>query len=149
MTKPFIQNVSMAAIKSGDHISAGDNAMLIQIIDPAYTVPEPQQKFAERHVFEFLDLPEDGCTNDGSGVFVSYLSEFKCTQDQADMLVVLLEKALAQNMNVIVHCHAGIARSGAVTEVGTMMGFEDTKKHRIPNTLVKKLMMRKLGWIYD
>jgi hypothetical protein len=30
-----------------------------------------------------------------------------------------------------------------------MMGFEDTKKHRVPNTLVKKLMMKKLGWTYD
>lgn len=142
MSNPYIQNVSIVAIKSGNHIFAGNNAMLIQIIDPAYTVPEPQQKFAERHVLEFLDLPEDDCANDG-------LSEFKCTQDQADMLVVLLEKALSNNMTVIVHCHAGICRSGAVSEVGVMMGFEDTGTFRQPNTLVKKLMMRKLGWTYD
>ena len=146
MTKPFIQNVSMAAIKSGDHISAGDNSMLIQIIDPAYTVPEPKQKFAERHVFEFLDIPEDDNTGDFT---IKYLSEFKITQEQADKIVELLQKALDQNMNVICHCHAGIARSGGVAEVGVMMGFLDTGKHRIPNTLVKKLMLRKLGWTYD
>ena len=136
----------MAAINSGDHISAGDGAMLIQIIDPAYTVPEPKQKFAERHVFEFLDLPEEDNTGDFT---IKYLSEFKITQKQADEIVELLQKALDQNMNVIVHCHMGVARSGAVAEVGVMMGFRDTGKHRIQNTLVKKLMMRKLGWTYD
>jgi hypothetical protein len=52
-------------------------------------------------------------------------------------------------MNVVVHCFAGICRSGAVTEVGVMMGFEDTGRFRAPNLLVKHRMMRALGWTYD
>jgi hypothetical protein len=52
-------------------------------------------------------------------------------------------------MNVVVHCFAGICRSGAVCEVGVMMGFNDTGRFRAPNLLVKHRMMRALGWTYD
>ena len=52
-------------------------------------------------------------------------------------------------MNVVVHCHAGVCRSGAVAEVGVMMGFADCERFRIPNLLVKHKMMRVLGWTYD
>ena len=52
-------------------------------------------------------------------------------------------------MNVVVHCHAGVCRSGAVCEVGVMMGFDDTEVFRSPNLLVKHLMMKSLGWTYD
>jgi L-serine deaminase len=52
-------------------------------------------------------------------------------------------------MNVVVHCHAGICRSGAVTEVATMMGFTATERLRIPNMLVKHKMMKVLGLTYD
>jgi hypothetical protein len=52
-------------------------------------------------------------------------------------------------MNVVVHCHAGICRSGAVAEVGVMMGFADCERFRIPNLLVKHKMMRVLGWAYN
>jgi hypothetical protein len=52
-------------------------------------------------------------------------------------------------MDVVVHCVAGICRSGAVAEVGVMMGFDDAEAFRSPNLLVKHKMMRKLGWTYD
>jgi hypothetical protein len=52
-------------------------------------------------------------------------------------------------MNVVVHCFAGICRSGAVCEVGVMMGFNDTERFRSPNLLVKHRMMKHLGWTYD
>ena len=52
-------------------------------------------------------------------------------------------------MNVVVHCYAGICRSGAVCEVGVMMGFNDTERFRSPNLLVKHRMMKALGWTYD
>ena len=53
---PFIQNVSMVNVKNGNHLDAGQNSMLIQIVDPAYQVPEPFHGFSSRHVFEFLDI---------------------------------------------------------------------------------------------
>jgi len=61
----------------------------------------------------------------------------------------LLQHALANHMNVIVHCHAGVCRSGAVAEVGIMLGFRDTEAFRAPNLLVKHRMMTALGMYYD
>ena len=57
---------------------------------------------------------------------------------------------MENSMNVLVHCHAGVCRSGAVVEVGSMMGFTPTDKNiRIPNLRVKQKMMKSLGWTYD
>jgi predicted protein tyrosine phosphatase len=145
---PWIQNVSMKDIKQGTHIEAGDNSMLIQIVDPAYEFPTPLKKFKEVHQFEFLDIEKDGMTNLGDGKMVD-MSEFAVTDKQAQEIVALLQKALDNRMNVIVHCHAGVCRSGAVCEVGVMMGFSDTDSFRSPNLLVKHLMMKSLGWTYD
>jgi predicted protein tyrosine phosphatase len=145
---PWIQNVALSDIKKGHHILPGDNAMLIQIVDPAMEFPAPAYNFKEIHQFEFLDIEEDGLTNNGDGTWTD-MSEFAVTQEQADKLVELLQKALANRMHVVVHCHAGVCRSGAVCEVGVMMGFDDTEVFRSPNLLVKHKMMKKLGWTYD
>lgn len=133
---PWIQNVGISDIKSARHFDAGENSMLIQIVDPAYEFPTPLKQFKEVHQFEFLDIEEHD-------------HEFACTQEQADRLVQLLQHALDHRMNVVVHCHAGVCRSGAVCEVGVMLGFNDTEVFRSPNLLVKHRMMRALGWTYD
>ena len=145
---PWIQNVSLSDVKKGHHIDAGINSMLIQIVDPAMEFPTPSYQFKEVHQFEFLDIEEDGMTNFGDGKMVD-AGEFAITQAQADQLVELLQRAMENRMNVVVHCVAGVCRSGAVCEVGVMMGFRDTEDFRSPNLLVKHKMMKKLGWTYD
>lgn len=135
----WIQNVSLADIPKKHHISVGENSMLIQIVDPCMTFPTPAHKFKEIHQFEFLDLERDDPWGD----------EFKITDTQAEQLVRLLQHALDNRMDVIVHCVAGVCRSGAVCEVGVMMGFDDTESYRSPNLLVKHKMMKVLGWTYD
>jgi hypothetical protein len=145
---PWIQNVALSDITRGFHIDPGVNAMLIQIVDPDTDFPTPKYQFREVHQFKFLDVEEDGMTNFGSGEMVD-ASQFAVTQEDADRLVALLQHALDNRMNVIVHCHAGVCRSGAVCEVGVMMGFRDTEAFRSPNLLVKHKMMRRLGWLYD
>lgn len=135
----WIQNISLADVAKGHHFDAGPNSMLIQILDPAMEFPVPLYKFKETHQFEFLDLEQDD----------RFGEEFKITDEQAEKLVRLLEHAKANHMNVIVHCHAGVCRSGAVCEVGVMMGFDDTEAFRSPNLLVKHKMMRVLGMTYD
>ena len=138
---PFIQNCAASDINIGQfYKDPGLNSMLIQISDPAGWVPDPKHDFAEVHHFEFLDVEKDDLVYDPA---------FRCSQTQASNLVRLLQHALELDMNVIVHCTAGICRSGAVTEVGVMLGFEDTKRYRQPNLLVKHQMMRELGWTYD
>jgi predicted protein tyrosine phosphatase len=136
---PWIQNVSLGDIPKKHHVAVGENSMLIQIVDPAMEFPTPAHKFKEIHQFEFLDLERDD----------KYGEEFKVTDAQAESLVCLLQHALDQRMDVIVHCVAGVCRSGAVCEVGVMMGFNDTEVFRSPNLMVKHKMMKVLGWTYD
>jgi len=136
---PWITNVPLRWIAEGHYPNPGSNSMLIQIVDPAMEFPVPATPFREIHQFEFLDLEQGD----------AFAEEFKVTAEQAAELVRLLKHALAERMNVVVHCVAGVCRSGAVCEVGVMMGFEDKQAHRAPNLLVKNLMMRNLGWTYD
>jgi predicted protein tyrosine phosphatase len=135
----WIENVSWDAVKNGWHSDMGENAMLIQIADPATFFPQPLKTFKEVHQFEFLDAEDNDPWDD----------DFKISDEQAQQLVDLLNKALANSMNVLVHCHAGICRSGAVVEVGSMMGFTPTERFRMPNLRVKHRMMRVLGLTYD
>ncbi len=135
----WIQNVAATDVKNGLHVAVGDNAMLIQIADPAGWFPTPKYQFKEIHQFEFLDA------EDADG----FPDEAKCTDEQAAEMVRLLQHALDNRMNVIVHCMAGICRSGAVCEIGVMMGFQDTERFRSPNMRVKHRMMKALGWTYD
>lgn len=137
---PWIENVALADIPKGFHHDAGINAMLIQIVDPDMEFPEPKHQFKEVHQFKFLDVEADDKVLDES---------MRCTQEQANELVRLLQHAMEHRMNVVVHCHAGVCRSGAVCEVGVMMGFNDTERFRSPNLLVKHQMMKALGWTYD
>jgi len=145
---PWIENIPLENVATGQHHDCGANSMLIQISDHDMAFPAPRHDFKEVHKFTFLDVEEDGMTNTGGGRSID-LSEFAITNEQATELVRLLQHAQENRMNVVVHCHAGICRSGAVAEVGVMMGFTDCERFRIPNLLVKHKMMQVLGWTYD
>ena len=137
---PWIQNVALVDIKKGSHYNPGPNNVLIQIVDTGMEFPEPKHKFNSVHQFQFLDLEEeDECIE----------PEMKITDEQAKSLVIILKQALLNRSNVVVHCIAGVCRSGAVAEVGIMMGFDDTEDFRSPNLLVKHKMMSALGLSYD
>lgn len=145
---PWIENIPLENVAEGRHHDCGANSMLIQISDHDMAFPTPRHAFKEVHQFSFLDIEEDGMTNTGDGKTID-MSEFAITDQQAVELVRLLKHAWENRMNVVVHCHAGVCRSGAVAEVGVMMGFADCERFRIPNLLVKHKMMRELGWTYD
>ena len=136
---PWIENVAAIDVTKRHHHEAGENSMLISITDPAGWRPEAMHSFKERHDFEFLDAEDDG----------RFPEECLISDAQAQEIVRLLQHAQATNMNVVVHCTAGLCRSGAVAEVGVMMGFGDTERTRIPNIRVKHKMMKALGWTYD
>jgi len=136
---PWIENVSLGDIPKGRHHNAGENSMLIQIVDPDMEFPVPMHKFKETHQFKFLDLEKD---DDAA-------EELKISDIQAAQLVGHLQHALENRMNVVVHCVAGVCRSGAVCEVGIILGFNDTEVFRSPNLLVKHKMMKVLGMTYD
>lgn len=135
----WIENVSKSDVTLGFHSDLGENTMLIQIQDPATFFATPKRTFKEVHQFEFLDAED----TDG------FPDEAKISDAQAEQIVGLLQHALKNSMNVLVHCHAGICRSGAVVEVGTMMGFTATERYRQPNLRVKQKMMKVLGLTYE
>jgi hypothetical protein len=135
----WIENVAATDIFSGFHHDAGPNSMLISISDPEGWRPTAKHEFKERHDFSFLDAEN----SDG------FPEDEKISDRQAEDLVGLLMYAKANRMNVVVHCTAGICRSGAVAEVGVMLGFQDCEKFRSPNLRVKHKMMKVLGWTYD
>ena len=137
---PWIENVSLSDIPKGRHHNAGENSMLIQIVDPGMEFPTPMHKFKETHQFQFSDVEENDQVLE---------EEMRCSHEQAAELVRLLQHALDKRMNVVVHCVAGVCRSGAVCELGVMMGFDDCEVFRSPNLLVKHRMMKHLGWTYD
>lgn len=116
--------------------------MLIQLLDPASFPPTPKAYFKESHQLEFLDVEDD--------VLGTPMEDFAVTKYQAQHLVKLLQRAIDQQMDVVVHCTAGICRSGAVTEVAvSMLGFEEVHTSRIPNLRVKRLMFEALGLGYE
>ena len=113
--------------------------MLISITDPAGWKPNPKHNFKEVHEFEFLDAEDE----DG------FPDECKIQDEQAENIIALLNRAKENHMNVVVHCFAGICRSGAVVEVAEMMGFTPTDRYRQPNLRVKHKLMKVLGLTYE
>lgn len=134
-----IINVPRKAVEDGFHKFFGADTILIQIADPAQGFPKPKKWFSKTFQFEFLDA-EDGSEFD---------EDFLISNTQAAELVTILECAKDADMNVVVHCNAGICRSGAVAEIGEMLGFEYAGNHKQPNLRVKRLMMENLGWGYS
>lgn len=127
----------MRDVLDGNHPDFGDNCFLIRLQDPETEFLPPKKRFSEIFYFNFLDAEDSTDCKD----------EHKVTIEVAQQIVDILQRAINENMNVLVHCHAGICRSGAVVEVASMMGFE-TFGRRIPNVRLKTMMMKCLGWSY-
>jgi len=138
---PFIQNVAKADIPRAFHSDPGPKGVLIQIVDPDTDFPVPRFPFAEIHQFRFWDIHE------GNPEWAEQQSQ-AIQPEQAKAIAGILTDALANRKNVIVHCHAGICRSGAVVAVGVRMGFTDPEKVRLPNPRVKRLLEEALGLEY-
>ena len=132
MTNPFITNVSRFDITQGLGEDAGTNSVLIQIIDKREEFPTPKYNFREVYQFIFDDVEEED-------------NPESITDLQAEAIAAILVKAYSKGSNVVCHCHAGICRSGAVVEVGLMLGFNEPDRFRLPNALVKKKLMQALG----
>jgi len=136
MMKPWIENISLDDVRKGYHYDPGFNSMLIQIVDPGTEFPKPKYDFRCVRQFYFLDVEDnepDGCLYDAA-----------ITNEDARGIADALREAWNESMNVVVHCHMGVSRSGAVAEVGTMLGFRDTEKFRVPNLMVKHKLMHYL-----
>ena len=132
----YCHNISMGSAKHGFWVNVQqENAIYIQITDPCCAFDPARNSFREIHRFEFLDDEYEG---DGH--------EFSITDEQAEELANILRRANDEQRHVIVSCHAGLCRSGAVTEImSRTFGYEPGPSVRSPNQLVVKKVMRALG----
>ena len=128
---PFIENCSRVAIKQGDHFDPGKRSILIQITEFDGDFPVPKHNFEWVYQFSFDDTEDE--------------SERAIQPDQAKRLAYLLVKAKELSYNVIVHCHAGLCRSGAVAVAGEELGFDPADRIKLPNTRVLNMLRKELG----
>jgi len=131
---PKIENCSWADFQKGNHRLSPLGAVAIQITDPGDTPPEPvEDVFVSRHSFQFLDAEAP----------TQFFPEEKLISDtQAEEIAEILRTALSNNTDVLVHCVAGVCRSGAVVEVAEIIGFDECFRYRLPNVRVKRMLMQ-------
>ena len=132
---PWIANHSFSEIYKGTHTLDPGRTVLIRIADAATPFFDRdvyhRKHFVEVHEFDFQDNED--------------IDFGAMNEEQAAQIVAILQDALQRRLNVVVHCAAGLCRSGGVTEVGVIMGFDDAETFRTPNLHVKKLLMRHAG----
>jgi len=138
--KPFIQNVSRSDIETRNHApTSAEHTILIQISDPPRNSPVPMAKFKHTYEFFFDDIEEEFGDHGEIGI----------TDAQALEIANILQMAFQNGYDVIVHCHAGLCRSGAVAQVGEAIGFAHGGREQVPNLRVKHKIMAALGLSYD
>lgn len=134
---PWIGNYSFANIYKGLHHLEPKRTALIRIADVAHIFENRDV----HHINDFVAVQEFNFQDNED---VDYGA---MTEEQAILMANFLRGCLAQNINVVVHCHAGLCRSGAVTDAGVAFGFQDAETFRTPNLHVKKLLFKHLGLI--
>lgn len=129
-TKPKIENVGAGDIVTGHHNYWGYDAWLIRIYDKSFPLKPSKKEFEKVFSFRFDDIEEPQIDCD---LF---------TLNQAREIVVILQEARVRKKNVVVHCFAGICRSGAVVKFAEeYLDFQPCGKFRLPNQHVKKLLV--------
>lgn len=148
MTNLYASNVSLSEIQnlytvlgSGSYnpkstlpwfVYEDRDCILIRLHNPDYEFPEGESEFLREVFFhEVFEIAVDDSDN--------------IPEDVIEELAIILTVAKNLGKNIVVHCHAGISRSGAVVEVATMMGFEDIGRYRSPNRVLKEKLRKALG----
>jgi predicted protein tyrosine phosphatase len=130
-----IYNVSYNDIKKGDffHPPPNNRMILIQIVDPCMDFPIPlcEHTFYEIHQFEFSDVDSP---ND-------IVWPFRFRIEQAKKIIHILKTAKLNDADVIIHCIAGVSRSGAIVEFGIQeLNFSDCNLYRHPNAYMLRIL---------
>lgn len=109
----FVINTDMASVYNGFLASLyGDlkAANMIQIFDPCCARQKPNDIMFVKEIvqFEFLDIDEKASPD--------IYPDFAMTKEDAKLILEFIKKTDAQNRSLIVHCFAGVSRSGAVAK---------------------------------
>lgn len=136
---PKIENCSRRQILDGTHKLDSNGSILISIVDPDHEYIIPKfDNFKEIYRFKFWDFDVNCPEEKRSELFNS---------EMAKQIINILMANFNNNINIIIHCSAGICRSGAITEIGSIIGFDPVHNNRMPNLLVKRLLMEQLNLI--
>lgn len=143
----WVANFSMKQIEEGEHFTVDNKTILIQIQDPdtkEFINPKYKKDFNKIYQFKFWDAEDekDIPVKDKEGLF---------SNKQSLEISKIIQDAKENNLNIVIHCHAGICRSGAITEVCGLYGFdiENQINNRIPNKLVFNKLRKNLGLLYS
>lgn len=128
----------MAQAMNGDFRQMPENTILIQFADPDKVFPRVPRDFTEIHQFKCWDVTDSDPKWD-------QLKDGAFSADQAKQLAQILVNAWEQKQNVLVHCVAGLCRSGAVVEILVSV-FKYTAMHsnRHPNYMVRRMIVDEL-----
>lgn len=130
-----IQNVSQQAVIDGDCFDPTTFSLhLIQITDydSEFVEPKNWRYYKSIRQYRFNDTED--------------LFDLNCITDtQAKQIAEALKHILLLGDDLVVHCLAGICRSGAVVECAEAIGFQKCNNFRLPNALVKRKIMQALG----
>lgn len=138
-TMPKIYNLSKAEVEKVSYSTRKpyQGYAIMRILDPAmYFKSVSSCGFVDEVQYEFLDATPEEC------VMYRWPEEFLITDAQAEQIAAKLLEWESKGLNIIVHCHAGLCRSGAVTLVMVERGYDDPilenpeKYERIPNIYV-------------
>lgn len=125
---PKIVHISRKAFEQGLYANYPIAIRIADSFDQLAPVNNPTQ---QSYAFAFLDVDE--CESDS------------ISEADAGLIVHTLLRAKANNEDVVVHCEAGISRSGAVAQFAIdVLGFEDEiapavdgeSPWRVPNDFV-------------
>lgn len=147
---PAIQNIGLDDLVRGKYgVSAPERTELIRILngfDEIDTYPSATA-FLRTHVFVFLDIGDPPAPSSLSAAFDTADGEDYAraiTPAQARHLAGILQDAYQAGHDLVVHCTAGVSRSGAVVEAAVRMGFTDPGTFRAPNARVLRLLLEAL-----
>lgn len=134
----FAQNVSMVDAKQGNYRKMDGSTVLIQFADPDKRFPRVRGEFVETHQFHCWDVTK-------SDPAWEQLKDHAFSVQHAQHLAQVLMNAWTNQHNVLVHCVAGLCRSGAVVEVlVSAFKYQEVHKNRIPNYMVTSLTFEAL-----
>lgn len=103
-----------------------DNCAVIQIQDPNMSFPV----ITGFDVIKQFGIPDLEFGYDENADYFQDIIKLK----------EFLDYCCMNKLNILVHCQAGVSRSGAVVEAAILRGYEDPMKRRNPNMKLLELL---------
>jgi predicted protein tyrosine phosphatase len=120
---------SLDNISKGNH-QISDKMNLIQIVDPDMEFPTPKHDFKENIKVKFYDV--DSEASDG------------ISEEQSRIIFEFILDSYKSSHDLMIHCVAGINRSGGVLGAAEAIGFKLGCTNETYNTFVKSQILKNL-----